>query len=176
MTVMPCPETISSARDDSHHPVLDFCNGLLRLYADVWRSRWTHRSGHDYRRGDVKLGCAKPAGHMDRNQLAGHGSRFAPMDRPNSFDASQPALLADLDGGGTVADRRLASCNSRHVRLRPKELRRAGNGLGDPLPSVHGLRSCSGPSHVVAIGPAIVFQTVRQPPHANTPAQWTRPL
>ena len=176
MTVMSCPEALSSAPNDGHRPVLDFCDGLLRLCAYVWRSRWPHRSSHDCRGRHVELDCARPAGDVDRDQLAGHGSRFAPMDRPNSSDALQSALLANLDGGSSVVDRGIASCNPRHVRLHPKKLRRAGNGLGHPLSSMHGWRGRSGSSRIVEIGPAIVFQTVSQPQHANPPPQWTRPL
>lgn len=157
MTVVLRPEDVASVRDDSHHFVLAFCNILLWLRPGFWRSRRSYRSGDDHCRRTAQLGSAKPPGQMDRDQLAGDDGRCAAVDWPALPDASKSAILADLDGRGAVADRCLPSCDARRAGLCTEKLRRRGNRVGNSVPTVHGLRSCAGPSQSVQTRSALAM-------------------
>jgi len=155
MTVVLRLMPVTSVRDDSHPIVLDLCDNLLRLRIHFWRAGWTDRGCYDRHRHPAQLaGAERPAG-MEDHQHSGHAGRSGIVDRPVGVDAQKPALLADMDGGGANAHYCIAPRHLGLIEFRAKKLCRAGDGLGDPMPPLHGLRDCARPSRHAAAAPLL---------------------
>lgn len=146
MTVVLRFKALTSVQDDSHPIVLAFCDDMLRLRLDLWRAGWTDSGVHDRCGCPAQLAGAERPGRVAGNQPACHDGRSCVVGRPVGVDASKQALLADLDGGSAIANRCIPPCYVGGAEFCSKALCRPCNCMGNPMPSLHGVRDCARPS------------------------------